>query len=118
MTEYNQDSFPCNLLQASHSARLEYFRAFTIGHPVLLSVYEKLWCAIRDSNPGSIIFVYGPTGVGKTTLLDRIATRCKETLLKELEKDSERIPVVTVRLPTPSTGIFDWQDYFQRLLLE
>lgn len=118
MTTYDPDSFPRNLLKAPNSERLEYFRAFTTRHLILVSVYEELWCAIRDSKPGSIIFVYGPTGVGKTTLLERTVTRCQETLLAELEKDSERIPIVKVRLPAPSSGIFDWIDYFQRLLLE
>lgn len=118
MNAHDPDWFPRSLLAAPNNERLNYFRAFTIRHPLLLSVYEELWRAILDSNPGSIIFVYGPTGVGKTTLLDRIATRCKESLLTELEKDYERIPVVEVSLPAPSSGTFDWKDYFKRVLLE
>jgi hypothetical protein len=117
MATHTPNTFPRHLLTASSSERLEYFRAFTIKHPLLSRAYEELWCTIRDSNPGSIIFVYGPTGVGKTTLLKRTEKQCKEMLLQELKKNSERIPVVRVKLETPSSGIFDWMDYFQRLLL-
>jgi hypothetical protein len=118
MTTGDSNSFPRHLLKAPNIERLNYFRGFTTKHPLLSGAYDELWCAIRDSTPGSIIFLYGPTGVGKTTLLKRIVKHCKETLFTELEKDSERIPVVKVRLAAPTTGIFDWKDYFQRLLLE
>lgn len=112
------DSFPRHLLKAPKIERLNYFRRFTTKHPLLFEAYSELRSTIRDSNPGSIIFLYGPTGVGKTTLLKRLVKDCKETLLTELERDSERIPVVKVRLIAPTSGIFDWKDYFQRLLLE
>jgi energy-coupling factor transporter ATP-binding protein EcfA2 len=113
----NPDSFPRDLLKAPTSERLNYFREFTTKHPLLFDAYSELQCAIQDSNPGSIIFLYGPTGVGKTTLLKRLVKHCKETLLTELENDTERIPIVKVRLPAPTSGIFDWKDYFQRLML-
>lgn len=118
MTTHKTSTFPRHLLSAANSERLEYFRAFTIKHPLLLRAYEELWCAIRDSNPGSIIFIYGPTGVGKTTLLERMEKQFKGMLLPDLKKDCERIPIVRVQLSAPATGIFDWKDYFQRLLLE
>ncbi|HEX8144770.1 MAG TPA: ATP-binding protein [Pyrinomonadaceae bacterium] len=118
MVDSAGDSFPRELLSKSNNERLEYFRAFTIKHPLLLRAYEELRCAIRDCNPGSIIFLQGPTGVGKTTLLERIEKHLKETTLSRLEKDSERIPVVSFQLDPPTAGDFDWKEYFKWLLIE
>lgn len=111
------DSFPRELLNKSNAERLEYFRAYTIKHPLLVRAYEELRCAVRDCNPGSIIFLQGPTGVGKTTLLKRLERHLKEIMLAELEKDPERIPVVTVQLDPPTSGNFDWKGYFRWLLI-
>jgi energy-coupling factor transporter ATP-binding protein EcfA2 len=112
------ESFPRELLNKSNAERLEYFRGFTIRHPLLLKAYEDLRCAVRDCNPGSIIFLQGPTGVGKTTLLKRLEKHLKEIMLPELEKDPERIPVVTFQLDPPTSGNFDWKEYFKWLLIE
>ncbi len=117
MTVNSPSTFPSHLLSKSNLERLEYFRALTIKHPLLHKAYEELRCAIRDSSPGSIIFIYGPTGVGKTTLLERIQKHFVDSLLPELDKDLERIPIVEVQLTAPSSGSFDWKDYFKRLLL-
>jgi hypothetical protein len=48
----HDQSFPQELLYQPSSARLAYFRALTIGHPLLLQVYDDLRLAIRDSAPG------------------------------------------------------------------
>lgn len=106
------------LLSDTREARLEYFRGFTAKHPLLHAAYEDLRCAIRDAAPGSILFLYGPTGVGKTTLLEGIKRALNKAVLTELETDRERIPVVSVQLVAPTSGNFDWKDYFKSLLIE
>src|SRR5213593_786009 len=47
---------------------LAQFQAFTIAHPHLVAAKDSLIAAIRESEPNSIVMVFGPTGVGKTTL--------------------------------------------------
>jgi hypothetical protein len=118
MPKSDQNEFVRNLLGKPREVRLEGFRKFTARHPLLLQAFEKLWCAIRDSNPGSIIFIYGPAGVGKTTLLNGIKKHILEMTITEMKTDLEKIPVVFLQLPTPTSGSFDWKDYFRRLLIE
>jgi hypothetical protein len=110
-------SFPQELLHKPSGARLAYFRALTIGHPLLLRVYDDLRLAIRDSAPGSIIMVQGPAGVGKTTLLQRVEKDLKERLAPELAQDVERLPAVRIDAIAPESGSFNWKDYFRRLLI-
>lgn len=113
----HDQSFPRELLHQPSSTRLAYFRALTIGHPLLLQVYDDLRLAIRDSAPGSIIMVQGPAGVGKTTLLQRVEKDLKERLAPDLAQDVERLPVVRIDAIAPESGSFNWKDYFRRLLI-
>lgn len=117
MVECNQSLPIQDLLKRPRKERLESFRAFKVQHPLLLKAYNELWRAVRDSNRGSIIFTYGPTGVGKTTLLKRVGKQLTEIILDELKNGPERIPVVTAQLVAPTSGNFDWKDYFRRLLI-
>jgi flagellar biosynthesis GTPase FlhF len=48
--------------------RLAEFQAFTVAHPRLVAAKDELITAIRESGPNSIVMVFGPTGVGKTTM--------------------------------------------------
>jgi hypothetical protein len=60
--------FPRSLLTEPWSARLAHFQRYTVAHPQLIEAKEKLVAAIQNSEPNSLVFVFGPTGVGKTTL--------------------------------------------------
>jgi hypothetical protein len=82
-----------------------------------MEAYEEALCAIRDSSHGSIIFIYGPPGVGKTTLLERIEKHFIETTISKLEKDPERLAVAKVQLSAPTSGNFDWKEFFKHLLI-
>lgn len=105
-------------MRRSSKERLEYFKSRTIKHPSLTGAYEDVRSAILDASPGSIILLFGPTGVGKTTLLGRLAENLTESILSDLDRDNARIPVALVRLDPPLPGRFDWKDYFKGLLAE
>ncbi|MDT7542420.1 MAG: hypothetical protein QOE33_2324 [Acidobacteriota bacterium] len=106
------------LLKQPREKRLKAFREFKVKHPLLKKAYDELRRAVRDSRPGSLIFIYGPAGVGKTTLLEGINRYVTEMMFGEMKKDPERIPVITLQLIAPTSGNFDWKDYFKRLLVE
>ena len=57
---------PAHLLVESESERLSYFRQYVIAHPRLKQVDAALSRAIREPAGAALVFVYGPTGVGKT----------------------------------------------------
>lgn len=103
-------------LTGSSEAKLQHFRNVTIAHPHLLAARERLIAAISDSPRNSVIFVLGPTGVGKTTLRAKVESDLAAGLAPELTQDKGRLPVVSVEAVAPDTGNFSWRDHFKRLL--
>ena len=80
-------AFPDELLQRPTSERLAYFRSYTVAHPQLKAVSEALRRAIQEPGGASLIFVVGPTGVGKTTLRLRIERELKQRFLSAGEPE-------------------------------
>jgi energy-coupling factor transporter ATP-binding protein EcfA2 len=97
-------------------SRLERFRSFTIAHRRLVEAKAALMRAIWGAEPNSLILVYGPTGVGKTTLRLKIEQLIAAETLSELHEDRARIPVVSVEAVAPESGSFNWRAHFKRLL--
>ena len=98
------------------SEQLAQFRAFTVAHPHLLAAKESLMTALRESEPNSIVMVFGPTGVGKTTLRLRAEQILIEELRPELDANRWRVPVTSVEAIAPDSGSFCWRSYYTRLL--
>ena len=95
---------------------ISHFRSFTVAHPRLVEAKETLMNAIHGGEPNSLIFVFGPTGVGKTTLRMKTEQLIDTELLDELHEDPARIPVVSVEAIAPESGSFNWRDHYKRLL--
>ena len=112
----SQEGFPRELLTRPVSERLAYFRSYTVAHPLLKEADAALKRAIQEPAGGSLVFVVGPTGVGKTTLRLRVEQYLKEAFLPEAKEDVGRIPVVGVEAVAPDSGNFNWKDYYQRAL--
>src|SRR5260370_17310895 len=96
--------------------QLAQFQAVTIAHPHLVAAKDSLIAAIRESEPNSIVMVFGPTGVGKTTLRIRIEQILMQELQAELEVNRSRIPLASVEAIPPHSGTFCSPSYFTRLL--
>ncbi|PYU68048.1 MAG: AAA family ATPase, partial [Acidobacteria bacterium] len=112
----SHENFPRELLNRPVSERLAYFRSYTVAHPLLKEADTALKRAIQEPAGGSLVFVVGPTGVGKTTLRLRVEQYLKEAFLPEAKEDVGRIPVVAVEAVAPDSGNFNWKDYYQRAL--
>ena len=112
-----QKKFPSHLLDRSISDKIAYFENYKVNHPKLKEVEDLVMRSIRKPDGASLIFVYGPTGVGKTTLRLKIEKQLIEQALPELEKDRGKIPVVGVEAVAPESGNFNWKDYFTRALI-
>src|SRR5260370_16142377 len=98
--------FPGELLNQPWSARIQYFRAYTMAHPCLVDARDALVNAIHEVPPNSLILVLGPTGVGKTTLRAKIEQILSAEMLPSLPADSGRIPVVSIECVAPEAGSF------------
>ncbi len=111
------DGFPRELLVQPAEARLAYFAARVVAHPRLTQAHQALLHAVRAPAEASLVLVYGPTGVGKTTLRRRIEQQLLAAALPDLEQDPGRIPVVGLEAVAPESGQFNWKDYYTRALL-
>ncbi len=72
--------------------------------------------ALSDSPRNSVVFVLGPTGVGKTTLRAKVESELTAAIAPQLKQDMGRSPVVSVEAVAPDTGNFSWRDHFKRVL--
>ena len=109
-------SFPRSLLNRPDVERRAYFQSYTIAHPRLKELDEALMRAINEPAGASLLFVYGPTGVGKTTLRLRAQKQLMQEVLPTLCTDRGRIPVVGIEAVAPESGNFSWKDYYTRAL--
>lgn len=110
------DGFPPQLLAQPVAARLTYFQNKVVAHPRLKEAHQMLIQAINQPANASLIFVFGPTGVGKTTLRRRVEQQLLQEALPVLAQDPGCCPVVSLEAVAPESGNFNWKEYYTRAL--
>ena len=80
-------------------------------------MHAALLHALRYPPGVSLILVVGPTGVGKTTLRQRIERPLLEDAQASPTCSPGHIPVVGLEVAAPDGRNFPWKDYYTRALL-
>src|SRR6266571_2053736 len=114
--ESSTKGFPRELLERSIGERLHYFDKVVIAHQILKQTFDGLLHAIRYPASASIILVFGPTGVGKTTLRQQLERQLIKDALTKPDANPGHIPVVGMEAVSPDSGNFNWRDYYIRAL--
>jgi hypothetical protein len=105
-------SFPRDLLKEGAAARLAHFRRYTVAHMRLQQLDRVLWQAIHEPGDAALICVFGPTGVGKTTLRYRIQRLLAQELHPVLQDDPGRVASIAIEAVAPETGAYSWKDHY------
>ncbi len=100
------------------AGRVQKFRLLTVAHPMLSTAKELLVAAINEAPSGTIVMVFGPTGVGKTSLRLKIQQVLSEQGEPFMKTDPGRLPFVAVEAAAPDNGTFNWRDHYRRTLVE
>ncbi len=107
--------FPQQLLRQSIEERVTYFEKKIIAHPKLSDLYQEILESINHPVDISLLMIYGPTGVGKTTLRQRLQRELMAAAQAEPDRDPGHIPVVGLEVAL-SENRFNWPDYYRRAL--
>ena len=89
---------------------------YRVAHPALVRVDAELSEVLADPGPTLLVLLVGPTGVGKTTLLQVLTARILEREAGDLRRNPARIPIAGISVIQTENGRFDEADYYRRAL--
>ena len=106
--------------------KLTQFKEYAVLHPQLARVDMLLMRAIREPAGFAHVLVYGPSGVGKTTMIRQIAKRLNENVVEQLPGVSNSsnyrngsqppMPLLLLETRPPDGGMFNRADYYRTAL--
>lgn len=94
-------------------ARLAEFAAYHVRHPHLATADQGVLDVIEDRGDTVLVFLFGPTGVGKSTLLARVRRVLIERASERMAREPDHVPIVPIVAETPERGPFSWTDLYR-----
>src|SRR5258708_21515829 len=98
-------------LHPAMADRLAALQQYKIKHAALEKMDDLLKNAIDEHTSYSILALYGPSGVGKSTVMKRIAEHCRQE-----EPDPSVVPVAVVPASPENVGSAARLDFFPPVL--
>jgi DNA polymerase III delta prime subunit len=99
-------------LTAAQRKRLEAFRDHTVHHPHLDEVDRRLMDVLNERGSLAHVIVFGPTGVGKSTVIRRMADR-----LNTVRRGEVTTSILKLVARPPDTGVYDHNDLYWHALM-
>jgi hypothetical protein len=104
------------LLLQPAAERLQHFKSYVAKHERLKMVDQKVTAVMREPAGASFMFVIGPTGIGKSTVLSVIYRRALQQAEAEMEADPGHIPIAGIELIPTGHKTYNWHDHWTRSL--
>ncbi len=92
------------------------FSKHIFAHTHAAATFRELMDAISADSLPQIVIVTGPTGAGKTTLIQALIDKMVERYLPQIAAETDFVPIVSVDAIPPCTTNFSWKDFYIRLL--
>lgn len=99
--------------------RLDAIKAFgklTLNHPHLKVALQRLSLAVKQADQGSVVFIFGPTGAGKSTLATHMCEKLDQEFRLGGDYDDSSLPVALIEAPASDARQFSWKDFYTRAL--
>lgn len=100
-------------------ANVKEYAEFILPHPFLEQAKDELQVQLQfaEYSP-SVIFLVGPSGIGKTTLLQQIEKNWTKHAQENRENDNGHIPYLFVQAIPPERGSFHWGVFYDSIINE
>jgi AAA domain len=96
--------------------RLQRFKAFAVAHPILQHADTALMRALHEPAGFTHVLVYGPSGVGKSTMIRQIVTRLNAADRGTPPGGKAPMPLLLLEARPPDTPAFNRTDYYRTAL--
>lgn len=98
-------------------SRVTAFRAKRVKHTKLDRELTRILRAMENPRPESIMLLVGPSGVGKSTIVDALKRHLSKYYEEELHRDPGFLPYIFVKAVAGLDGNFNWKDNLTRILM-
>ncbi len=104
------------------TSKLTQLKEYAVSHPQLVQVDKVLMQAIQEPAGFAHVLVYGPSGVGKTTMIRQITRRLNKMVVDSANYkpnhngSSSPIPLLLLETRPPDGGAFNRADYYRTAL--
>lgn len=109
-------------LTAEAASRLKQFKEYAISHPLLQQVDRQLTHAITEPAGFASVLLYGPSGVGKTTMIQQVERRYQAEVPSPSLPFLSRlghlpsVPLLLMETRPPDGSTFNRADYYRTAL--